>query len=72
MPKPRCGSAQSAYDAADSLNPAGIGASPQALQLEQATNNYNAAKSAYDKAAKGADNAQIKAARSKLKMRAPT
>jgi HlyD family secretion protein len=54
--------AQSAYDAAYKFNPAGIGGHPAALQLEQATNNYNNARSQYDKVAKGADNAQIKAA----------
>ncbi len=36
------------------------------MQLEQATNNYNAAKSAYDKAAQGPDNAQIKAAQQQV------
>jgi len=54
--------AQSAYDAAYARNPAGIGGSPAALQLEQATNNYNSAKAQYDRALKGADAAQIKAA----------
>ncbi|GIV85224.1 MAG: hypothetical protein KatS3mg052_2231 [Candidatus Roseilinea sp.] len=54
--------AQSAYDVAFKLNPAGIAASPAALQLEQATNNYNSAKAQYDKIAAGADEAQIKAA----------
>lgn len=54
--------AQSAYDVAFKLNPAGIAASPAALQLEQATNNYNSAKAQYDKIAAGADAAQIKAA----------
>ncbi|MDW8351830.1 MAG: efflux RND transporter periplasmic adaptor subunit [Anaerolineae bacterium] len=54
--------AQSAYDIAYKRDPAGIGASPAALQLEQATNNYNSAKAQYDKIAAGADAAQIKAA----------
>ncbi len=54
--------AQSAYDAAFSRNPAAIGASPAALQLEQATNNYTNAKSQFDKVAKGADNAAITSA----------
>ena len=36
-------SAQSAYDRAYARDPAGIGASPAAVQLEQATNNYNSA-----------------------------
>lgn len=58
--------AQSAYDAVARFNPAGVGGSPQALQLEQATNNYNSAKAAYDKAAKGADNAQLAAARQQV------
>jgi HlyD family secretion protein len=58
--------AQGAYDRAFSANPAGIGGSPAALQLEQATNNFNAAKSAYDKAAQGADNAQTKAAQQQV------
>ena len=42
-------SAQSAYDQAHRENPAGIGASPEALALEQATNNYAAAKAAYER-----------------------
>jgi multidrug resistance efflux pump len=54
--------AQSVYDIAYSRNPAGIGASPAALALEQATNNYNAARSLYDKVSKSPDNAQISAA----------
>ena len=54
--------AQFAYDATFKRNPAGINASPAAMALEQATNNYNAAKSAYDKVAKSPDNAQISTA----------
>lgn len=54
--------AQFAYDLAFRVNPAGIGASPAALQLEQATNAYNSAKAQYDKVALGADNAQVAAA----------
>ncbi len=54
--------AQFAYDATFKRDPAGINASPAALALEQATNNYDAAKSAYDKVAKSPDNAQISAA----------
>ncbi len=54
--------ARSAYDIAYARDPAGIGASPAALQLEQATNNYNSAKAQYDKIAMGADLAQIRAA----------
>ncbi len=40
---------QAAYDNAYRANPAGIGASPEALKLEQATNDYNAAKAEYDR-----------------------
>ncbi len=54
--------AQYAYDEAYRRNPAGIGGTAAAVQLEQATNNFNAAKAAYDKVAKGADNAQLSAA----------
>ena len=52
-------SAQSAYDSQARRNPAGIGASPASVQLEQATNNYNAAKAQYDKLSQGADTAQL-------------
>ncbi len=45
--------AQYAYDAAFKQDPAGINASPAALALEQATNNYNAAKARYDDLAQG-------------------
>ena len=41
-------SAQAAYDRAFRQNPAGIGASQEAVSLEKATNNYNKAKAAYD------------------------
>jgi len=41
--------AQSNYDNANRQDPAGIGASPAALELEKATNNFNAAKAEYDK-----------------------
>ena len=54
--------AQYAYDAAYKQNPAAIGASAQALALQQATNNYNAAKAAYDKLSQQPDAAQISAA----------
>ena len=54
--------AQFAYDDAYRRNPAGIGGTAAAVQLEQATNNFNAARAAYDKVAKGADNAQLSAA----------
>ncbi len=43
-------SAQSAYDNAFRRDPAGIGASPTATSLQQATNSYIAAKANYDKA----------------------
>lgn len=58
--------AQAGYDRAAGRNPAGVGASPEALQLEQATNNYNLAKSNYDRVAKGADTAQVRAAEQQL------
>ena len=54
--------AQYGYDNANRQNPAAIGASPAALALEQATNNYVQAKSLYDKAAQAPDNAQVSAA----------
>jgi multidrug resistance efflux pump len=54
--------AQFAYDAAFKRDPAGISASPASMALEQATNNYNAAKATYDKLAQAPDNAQISAA----------
>jgi len=54
--------AQSAYDAAYRQNPAAIGASPAALALQQATNNFAAAKSAYDLAAQQPDAASLSAA----------
>ncbi len=58
--------AQYAYDNANRRDPAGIGASPAALQLEQATNAYALAKSNYDKVAHGADAAQLRAAEQAL------
>jgi multidrug resistance efflux pump len=54
--------AQGRYDAAFKQDPAGIGARPEALALEQATNAFNAAKAAYDLAAQPADAAQVAAA----------
>jgi multidrug efflux pump subunit AcrA (membrane-fusion protein) len=54
--------AQSDYDRVNAVNPAGVSGSPAAVALEQATNNYNAAKSAYDKLARAADDAQLAAA----------
>jgi HlyD family secretion protein len=58
--------AQSMYDAAARFNPAGINGSPQAMALEQATNNLNSARAQYDKAIKGADAAQLAAARQQI------
>lgn len=65
--------AQAAYDSEFARNPAGIGASGASLELEKATNDYNAAKANYDKAfEKPSDGemrgaaAQIAAARLKL------
>lgn len=54
--------AQFSYDNAFRRNPASISANPAALALEQATNTYASAKAQYDKAAKGADAAQLQAA----------
>jgi HlyD family secretion protein len=55
-------SAQANYDRARRQDPAGIGAHPSALTLEQTTNAYTLAKANYDKSAKGADSAAIRAA----------
>lgn len=56
--------AQAAYDqVAGSPN---IGSLPQALQLEQATNNYNAAKARYDNLLKGPNPAEIASARAQV------
>lgn len=54
--------AQAKYDDAYRRDPAGIGASPAALELERATNAYTATKASYDKAVKPADQAQVSAA----------
>jgi multidrug resistance efflux pump len=54
--------AQAAYDDAFRRDPAGIGASPAALALEQATNAFIAAKALYDKATRPPDQAQVAAA----------
>ena len=40
---------QAAYDMAYKRDPAGIGGSSAGLDLEKATNDYNAAKANYDK-----------------------
>lgn len=53
--------AQADYDRVFAANPAGVSGSPAALALEQATNNYNAAKTAYDRLARAADDAQLAA-----------
>jgi HlyD family secretion protein len=54
--------AQNAYDKAYANHPDTISAHPAAVQLEAATNNYNAAKARLDRASKGADKAQLSAA----------
>ncbi|MCL5998167.1 MAG: efflux RND transporter periplasmic adaptor subunit [Chloroflexi bacterium] len=54
--------AQGVYDRAYNANPAGINGSPAAMQLEQATNNYNAARARYDKLSQGPNDAQLSAA----------
>jgi len=51
---------QSAYDIV--AHQPGVGATPQSLALEQATNAYTQAKANYDKVAQGADAAAIKSA----------
>jgi HlyD family secretion protein len=54
--------AQNAYDKEFANNPETITASPQAVQLEAATNAFNAAKARFDRASKGADRADLAAA----------
>ncbi len=54
--------AQSNYDRVAGAFPAGIGGSPVSLALEQATNNFNAAKAQFDKLSQPADNAQLSGA----------
>jgi HlyD family secretion protein len=54
--------AQNAYDKAYANHPDTISANPAAVQLEAATNNYNAAKARLDRASKGADKAKLSAA----------
>lgn len=58
--------ARSKYDEANRRDPAGIGASPAALALEQATQAQAQAQAAYDKAVKPADDAQLTAARQQV------
>jgi multidrug efflux pump subunit AcrA (membrane-fusion protein) len=70
--------AQSEYDRAYSRNPAAIGAAPEALALEKATNAYNLAQANYDRAfeqaAPGAlanASAQISSAKARLEALTP-
>jgi multidrug resistance efflux pump len=56
--------AQAAYDRVQ--GDPNIGALPQALQLQQATNNYNAAKARYDDLAAGSSAADIATARAQV------
>lgn len=58
--------AQYAYDASFKQDPAGINASPAALALEQATNNYNAAKARYDDLAKGPTTTSLDLAKARV------
>lgn len=54
--------AQASYDRENKANPAGIGGSSQALALQQATNNYVAAKANYDNAFAAASNGSLSGA----------
>jgi HlyD family secretion protein len=54
--------AQDVYNRAYAGDPANINGSVAALQLEQATNSYNSAQAGFERASKGADNAQLSAA----------
>ncbi len=58
--------AQAAYDSAFKRNPAGIGGTSAGLNLEQATNNYNAAKAAYDKLFEPATASAVASAKAQL------
>lgn len=58
--------AQAEYDRAFAFDPAGIGASPAALELEKATNDYNAAKANYDKAFEKAGDGDLRNAAAKI------
>ncbi len=58
--------ARTEYDDANRRDPAGIGASPAALALEQATHVQALAQATYDKAVKPADDAQLAAARQQV------
>jgi RND family efflux transporter MFP subunit len=57
---------QAAYDTAFKRNPAGIGGSGEGLALQQSTNNYNAAKAAYDKLFQPATAKDIAAAKAQV------
>ena len=54
--------AQANYDRRNRANPAGIGGSSESLALQQATNNYVAAKANYDKAFEAASNGSLSSA----------
>jgi RND family efflux transporter MFP subunit len=58
--------AQASYDNAFRRDPAGIGANPAAVSLEQATNNYVAAKANYDKAFAKPDASRYTSARQQI------
>ncbi len=58
--------AQAAYDSAFAFDPAGIGASPTALELEKATNDYDAAKANYDKAFEKVSDGKLRAATAQI------
>jgi HlyD family secretion protein len=58
--------AQAAYDIAYAVNPAGIGGAPEGLELEKATNDYNAAKANYDKAFEKPKQGDVQSAAAKI------
>jgi HlyD family secretion protein len=58
--------AQAAYDSAFAFDPAGIGASPAALDLEKTTNDFNAAKANYDKAFEQTSDGKLRAASAQI------
>ncbi|HEY3289591.1 MAG TPA: HlyD family efflux transporter periplasmic adaptor subunit [Anaerolineae bacterium] len=58
--------AQAAYDTAYQRNPAGIGGTSAGLNLQQATNNYNSAKAAYDKLFQPATASSVASARAQV------
>ena len=57
---------QAAYNTAYQRNPAGIGGTGESMALQQATNNYNAAKAAYDKLFEKPTAKAIEAAKAQL------